>query len=140
MGAGGGLNRKPAPAPTRVFYDGACGLCQGAVRFAARRDRAHALRFAPLGGPTFLERVPASRRAGLPDGLVLLDPDGTLWIRAEAVVHLLGRLDGIWPLVGALLTRTPRWLREGVYGLVARHRRRGAACVLGPPADERFEP
>lgn len=138
VGADQGLN--PGPEPTRVFYDGGCGLCTGAVRFAMRRDRARTLRFAPLGGSTFLRVVPAAAREVLPDSLVVLTPEGKALVQSEAVLHLLRRLGAPWPTVAGALARVPVPLRDGVYRLVARLRRRRAACDLVPAWDDRFEP
>nr|WP_279343157.1 DUF393 domain-containing protein [Geothrix paludis] len=128
------------PGPTRVFYDGGCGLCHGAVRFAARRDILGRLRFAPLDGPTFRRTVPVEARRDLPDSLVVLTAEGEVLSRSEAVLHLLGRLGLPWPAVAAALAWVPVPLRDGIYRLVARLRRRQEACALVAPGDDRFEP
>ncbi|WP_243288609.1 thiol-disulfide oxidoreductase DCC family protein [Geothrix terrae] len=130
----------PGPEPTRVFYDGGCGLCHGAVRFAARRDTLRRLRFAPLDGPTFRRTVPAEARRDLPDSLVVLTAEGAVLSRSEAILHLLGRLGSPWPAVVVALAWVPVPLRDGVYRLVARLRRRREACALIAPGDGRFEP
>lgn len=144
MGADQGLSPSsrpdPGPVPTRVFYDGGCGLCHGAVRFAARRDTLGRLRFAPLDGPTFQRTVPAEARRALPDSLVVLTPEGAVLSRSEAILHLLGRLGSPWPAVASVLAWVPVPLRDGVYRLVARLRRRQEACTLVTPGDDRFEP
>ena len=158
MGGGGGLHRggpvgadqglSPSqnpvpglvPGPTRVFYDGGCGLCHGAVRFAARRDILGRLRFAPLDGPTFRRTVPVEARRDLPDSLVVLTAEGAVLSRSEAILHLLGRLGSPWPAVASVLAWVPVPLRDGVYRLVARLRRRQEACTLVTPGDDRFEP
>lgn len=156
MGGGGGLHRggpvgadqglSPSqspgqnPGPTRVFYDGGCGLCQGAVRFAARRDILGRLRFAPLDGPTFRRTVPAEARRDLPDSLVVFTAEGAVLSRSEAILHLLGRLGSPWPAVAGALAWVPDPLRDGIYRLVARLRRRREACALVTPGDDRFEP
>nr|WP_275976584.1 DUF393 domain-containing protein [Geothrix alkalitolerans] len=128
------------PGPTRVFYDGGCGLCQGAVRFAARRDILGHLRFAPLDGPTFRRTVPAEARRDLPDSLVVFTAEGAVLSRSEAILHLLGRLGSPWPAVAGALAWVPDPLRDGIYRLVARLRRRREACALVTPGDDRFEP
>ena len=125
---------------TRLFYDGSCGWCHAAVRVVARWDRSGGIRFAPLDGDTFRRLVPAAARAGLPDSLVVLTPDGTLLTESRAAIHLLGRLGGAWRLCARLLGWVPGPLRNGAYRLVARLRVRKAACGIAHPAqDERFE-
>jgi predicted DCC family thiol-disulfide oxidoreductase YuxK len=133
MGPGQGL--------THLFYDGGCGVCRGAVRFAAKRDVSHLLRFAPLGGATFEQLVPPGLRTGLPDSLVVLTPEGGLLTRSEAVIHLLHRMGPPWRLVGFLLTWTPIHLRDWVYDQVARRRPAGRPCPRGfESSDPRFKP
>ena len=43
-----------------VFFDGHCGFCHGSVLFLLAREPEGEpkLRFAPLGGSTFLKRLP----------------------------------------------------------------------------------
>lgn len=145
MGRRRGLHRGGAVGPdqglTRLFFDGGCGLCSGAARLVARGDREGEIRFAPLGGATFLRCVPESERAGLPDSLVVQTPEGLLLTRTEAVIHLLNRMGPGWRQMGGLLGWTPRLLRDGIYGLAARLRPRRRACARNDLAsDKRFEP
>lgn len=133
--------------PETLFYDGRCGFCHRAVRFAAWADReGQHFRFAPLGGATFRTLVPAERAEQLPDSLVLRRRDGALLLRSDALLHLLGRLGGAWAALGALLRLLPRALRDAVYDQVARRRRSLAgaaedACPVLPEAlRARFDP
>jgi predicted DCC family thiol-disulfide oxidoreductase YuxK len=107
-----------------VFYDGECGFCHESVRFLARRDRAGAFRYAPLGGPTFLALVPAGRRAALPDSLVVRTEGGRVLVRSDAALHCLRRLGGGWRALAALLGAVPCALRDAGYDAFARSRRR----------------
>lgn len=115
-------------------------MCQGTVRFAARRDVQRRFRFAPLGGPTFLRTLPAEVRTGLPDSLVVITAGGRVLLRSEAVLHVLTQLGAPWPALAAGLAWVPVPVRDAVYRLVARLRRRQRACALAAPEDGRFEP
>ncbi len=118
--AGGSL-----PRTERIFYDGHCGLCHRAVRFVIARDpEGRLFRYAPLGGATFAALVPAERRAGLPDSVVVLTEDGRLLIRSDAFVHILRRLGGFWRFVAGIIGVIPRVIRDGVYDFIARVRYR----------------
>ena len=133
MGPGQGL--------THLFYDGGCGACRGAVLFVAKRDGPHPIHFAPLGGETFERLVSSDRRAGLPDSLVVLTPEGGLLTRSGAVIHLLQRMGPIWRLVGVLLTWIPVGPRDWVYDLLARRRPTGRSCPRKFASDDpRFKP
>lgn len=125
---------------TRLFYDGDCGLCRGTARLVARWDRSDDLRFAPLGGRTFLEWIPPAARVDLPDSLVVLTPEGALLTRSDAVIHLLRRMGGGWRLGAAALACLPRGTRDLLYRCLARMRPTNKACG-GPPSvlDGRFE-
>lgn len=115
-----------------LFYDGACGLCHRLVRFVLAEDRAARFRFAPLCGATFDRRIPPSRREGLPDSLVVERADGALLTRSEAVLHVAGRLGGVWRILGALAWIVPRGLRDAAYDRVGAMRRRLFAAPHGP--------
>jgi predicted DCC family thiol-disulfide oxidoreductase YuxK len=129
-----------------VFYDGACGLCHRTVRFAIARDRdGRHFRFAALDSQAFRRLVPEARRAGLPDSIVVLTPDGRLLTRSAAVIHMLERLGGPWRLTGRVLALVPRGLRDLGYDGIARVRHRlfrrpTDACPVTPPElRSRFE-
>jgi len=126
---------REASSPDLLFFDGDCGLCHGLVGFVARRNPV--CRFAPLGGATFLRRIPAGDRYGLPDSVILLQGDRVL-LRSEAVLRLLASLGPGWRLLAALGRMVPRAWRDRLYNGVARLRRRfgrppSGACRLGAP-------
>jgi predicted DCC family thiol-disulfide oxidoreductase YuxK len=129
-----------------LFYDGHCGLCHGAVKFVLRHDREGRLRFAPLQGETFQERVSSDRRTGLPDSVVVLTAKGDLFVRSDAFLHIFLQLGGGWRMLAKALGIVPRAIRDAVYNFVARIRyrifgRRDDLCPLVPAAlRERFLP
>lgn len=134
------MTRATAPV---LLYDGSCGFCQASVQFVLRHERRATLRFAPLQGD-----LGAALRARHPvldgvDSVVWVeDPGGPherLLLRSDAALRVAGYLGGWWRLVAAAAV-LPRFLRDGVYRLVARHRHRilrgGEACEL-PAPDQR---
>lgn len=131
------LPPRPPRHPEMLFFDGGCGLCHRAVRFALAEDRLAGLRFAPLQGEAFRAAVPPQQRGLLPDSLVLQTEDGILLTRSEAVVRMLLRFGGVWRLLGRLLQAVPTATRDAAYDLVARLRHRlfarpAGACPLIP--------
>ncbi|MBI5365176.1 MAG: DUF393 domain-containing protein [Planctomycetes bacterium] len=130
----------------RLYYDGACGLCQRAVRFVLAEDpEGRRFRFAPLQGATFARAVDAATRATLPDSVVVVAADGRVLARSAAVVHVLQRLGGLWRVLGTLLALVPRPWRDHGYDALARTRKRLFAapkelCPLGPKhVTDRFD-
>ncbi|MEN6605639.1 MAG: DUF393 domain-containing protein [Bryobacteraceae bacterium] len=132
--------------PDTIFYDGGCGLCHWFVRAVILRDRRRVFRFAPLEGATFDRIVPRDERAGLPDSVVVRTTDGRLLIRSAAVLHVLGQLGRCWRVFAGMLRAVPASLRDAVYNVIARTRRRlwrtpSTACPLLPrDLLSRFDP
>jgi predicted DCC family thiol-disulfide oxidoreductase YuxK len=130
-----------------LFYDGHCALCHRSVLFVLKHDRSgNAFRFAPLQGPTFQARVPADRRAGLPDSIIVLTEQGSLLVRSNAFLHILRRLGGAWKTLGGVLAVIPRPVRDAVYDFIARVRdrvfgtRQDWCPVVPPDLRARFDP
>lgn len=123
----------------RLFYDGSCALCQGAVRFLLAEDaEGRRFRFAPRDSEVFRIQVSAERQRSLPDSLVVVTADGRLLTRSAGVLHLLERLGGLWRVLATAARLVPRPLRDAVYNLVARTRyrifgRKEDVCPLLPP-------
>lgn len=103
------------------------------------RDRTGtAFRFAPLGGPAFEAAVPAARRTGQPDSLIVQRADGALLTRWAAVLHVLARLGGPWRVAAAAGRLLPPAIGDRLYDAVVRRRHRLFAapatdCPLVPP-------
>jgi len=120
-----------------VLFDGVCHLCEGAVRFAIRRDPGARLRFAPLQSP--LGRALLARHGLDPDALdavVLVDGDGAHQ-RSTAALRIAAGLRAPWRWLAPPLLLVPRGLRDAVYGWVARRRHRWfgrrAECLVPTP-------
>jgi predicted DCC family thiol-disulfide oxidoreductase YuxK len=105
-----------------LFFDGLCGLCNSSVDFVMKRDTRDVFRYAPLQGETAAEHLSDSDRQDL-DSVVLKTRQG-LYRHTSAVVRILWKLPGIWPVVGTLLWLIPRPLRNLGYRIVAKNRYR----------------
>lgn len=127
-----------------MLYDGTCGLCHRSVRWMLAHERDHALRFAPLQGPT--AEALRARWPAIPRELesVVLVEDGRVHLRSKVFLHGARHLRAPWRWAYAL-----RWLPgpllDAGYLLIARVRYRiwGRAdvCDLPSPGDRaRFLP
>ena len=140
---------KPGPDVERdaaiLFYDGGCGVCHLWVRFLLWADPEGDARFAPLGGETFLRRIPAAEREVLPDSLVLVTTDGRVLTRSAAVLALLDGMGGLWRVGGRVAGLAPRPLADALYDGIARIRERlaprpsGACPIVPEPGRSRFD-
>jgi predicted DCC family thiol-disulfide oxidoreductase YuxK len=134
------------PETETIFYDGHCGLCHRTVQFVLKRDSGRTFRFAPLQGTTFEQRVPPALRSSLPDSVVVLTSDGLLLTRSNAILHICGRLGGVWKALAAATAIIPGPIRDAAYDLIARIRysvfgRRSETCpVVTPDLRARFDP
>jgi predicted DCC family thiol-disulfide oxidoreductase YuxK len=105
-----------------LFFDGMCGLCNSSVDFVMKRDTRDVFRYAPLQGETAAEHLSQSDREDL-DSVVLKTRDG-LYRHSSAIVRILWKLPGVWPVLGTLLWVIPRPLRNFGYRVVAKNRYR----------------
>ena len=127
---------------TLVFYDGVCALCNGAVTFLVKRDRAGIFRFAPLQGQLAAEVLPkyAIDPRDLDSIVVLEDWNGAgerVLTRSNAVLSALRSLGGTWATLARIGSVVPAALRDVVYRTVARTRYRTFGkydvCPIPPP-------
>lgn len=102
-----------------VYFDGVCGLCNRFVDFGMRYDRQRRLRFAPIQGETAARRL-RSDLATDPTTIVL-EEDGNLRFRSDAILRIFHHLGGGWRLLG-LFRIIPRPLRDVIYEWIARNR------------------
>ena len=126
-----------------VFFDGQCHLCARSVQFIIRRDRAGKFRFASLQSEAGKTAIQAATTAGNPppDSLILWE-DGQYYTAAAAALRIASQLDGGWKLLAGFRI-LPRFLRENLYRLVARHRykwfgKRETCWLPRPEWRERF--
>ncbi len=82
--------------PRIVLYDGVCGLCNRSVKFLVKRDRARALRYAPLQGET--AEALRARYPAIPSTLstVVLVDDGKVYLRSKAFLYVARYLTRPW--------------------------------------------
>jgi predicted DCC family thiol-disulfide oxidoreductase YuxK len=125
-----------------VFFDGVCGLCNFFVDFLIPKDPNAKLRFAALQSDFALTNLPEDYRklneAGEFESVVFWDGE-RFWERSEAVLEVFRALGGFYVLL-LVLYGVPAFIRDSLYGLVARNRYRWfgkkGQCRI-PNAEER---
>jgi predicted DCC family thiol-disulfide oxidoreductase YuxK len=112
-----------AEHPYIIFFDGVCNFCDSSVQFIIARDPSHKFRYASLQSDT---GQTALRHYGLPEGeinSVLLIEHGQLHQESDAALRIARQLNGLWPMF-YIFWWLPRFMRDGVYRLIARNRYR----------------
>lgn len=116
-----------------LLYDGACGLCEAAMRFVARRDGQQRFRFVPQHSDEGRALLSRHGLSGDPLRTMVLIEGDCASTRSTAVLRIARRLGGVWRL-GYGLILVPRFLRDWLYDRIAhnRHRFRSvSACGRG---------
>lgn len=101
-----------------VLFDGVCHLCDGAVRFILKRERAAELKFAPLqsdSGKSLLQKY--GYTPNYLNGLILIE-NNRAHDRSSACLRIAGKLSFPWNLLFPLLL-IPKPLRDLIYGIIA---------------------
>ncbi len=125
-----------------LVYDGDCGFCARSVQFVLRHDRRGTLQFAARdgrAGRALRERHPDFRGV---ESLLWVERRGdreVVYAYSDAVLQTAQYLGGVYGLLAAVGGFVPRALRDPVYNLVARVRKRlfgGASACRLPSPDE----
>ncbi|MGD6817385.1 thiol-disulfide oxidoreductase DCC family protein [Metabacillus sp. 84] len=125
-----------------VLFDGVCNLCEGAVIFLIKRDKAAVLKFASLQSHTGQMLL---SQHGLDkdhfDSFILAE-GGQLYLKSKAALKTAGYLPLPWRLL-RLFTAVPRPVRDAIYTLIARNRyrwfgRKESCMIPSPSLKERF--
>lgn len=126
-----------------LLFDGSCGFCARSVQFVlAHEGSERTLRFASLQSPTGVDAKRRHRELDAVDSVIWLETSEQgerVFVRSDAALMVLRYLGGAWSLLGALGMIVPRFVRDPIYDLVARHRHElvaGASCLL-PTPDQR---
>lgn len=106
-----------------VLFDGVCNFCNGAVQFIIRHDPQAVFRFAAY-------QSAAGNELALRHGI---DPQkletfavvvgDKAFVRSDAALVTAANLGGLWRLA-AVFKLVPRFLRDAVYGVIAKNRYR----------------
>ena len=121
-----------------ILFDGVCIFCSRWVHFVAARDKPARFRFTAIQSPYGARLADAlGIDAGDPDTNAVIH-GGVAYFKSDGALTVLSCLPG-WGWVRVLFT-VPRFIRNGVYNLVAKNRYRifgkYDACIV-PDAELR---
>ena len=104
-----------------ILFDGECTFCSFWVKFVLKRDKQDQFRFASLqsmAGIYYTDKHDVDEKV---DSVVLIDRDGTAFIKTNAVFEILYNLGGLGKFFYGLKL-FPRFIRDFFYDIIARLR------------------
>ncbi len=126
-----------------IIFDGECGFCSRDVDFVLRHDKQGLFRFTPAQSPlgTALMRHYDFRTDDYETSLLI--EAGVAHIYSDSVLRVVELLGGMMGMTATAMRLVPRFIRDGVYRLVARNRmkiagRRQTCRAPTPEERERF--
>ena len=125
-----------------IFFDGVCNLCNAAVQFILKHDKAGRFKLAALQSAAAAELLESHRlETDAVDSILLLE-NGKVYTRSTAALRIARRLSGGWRFL-YIFIMVPAFLRDFVYKLIARNRyriwgARDSCMVPGPGVQDRF--
>lgn len=99
-----------------LHYDGDCGVCHTAVRFALAEVPEQALKFRPMQRDEAFDAAQVKTWE-------LTTEQGETYTKTSAFARLLQASGGLSRVLGSGLLCIPSAIRDGAYNLMARHRR-----------------
>lgn len=125
-----------------ILFDGVCNLCNNTVQFILKRDKKEQFRFGSLQGNAGQQLLQRFHLPTTDFGSFVLVEGDRFYTRSTAVLRMLKRLGGGWSLLYSFII-VPKFIRDGVYNLVARNRykwfgKREECMVPKPELKARF--
>ena len=110
--------------PTIVLFDGVCNLCNSAVAFFIRHDKKAYLQFSSLQSNYAQQLLQNAHLKGGPLKTIVLLEKNKLFIKSDAALKIVSRLNGLYPpaVYIYICTKTPPELDQ--YDVIARNRYR----------------
>ncbi|MCA0231139.1 MAG: thiol-disulfide oxidoreductase DCC family protein [Bacteroidetes bacterium] len=120
-----------------IFFDGVCNFCNASVNFIIDHDSTRRYRFASLQSELGQKTLQENGYSTIELNTILLLRSGKLYQKSTAALEIARYLKGWSWLYGFILL--PRFIRDAVYGLVARNRYRifgkSESCRIPTPEE-----
>lgn len=125
-----------------IFFDGVCNLCNAAVQFILKHDKAAVFKLAALQSDAARQLLADQPVNAAASNSILLLEDGRVYSRSTAALRIAKRLSGAWRLLYVFII-VPAFFRDFLYDLVARNRYRvwgkqDSCMIPAPELQERF--
>jgi len=103
-----------------ILFDGVCNLCNNTVTFLIKYDKNNILKFA--ANQTIAGKNIISQNSILNEGKsVVFIKDGNVFYKSDAIIEIATLING-WPHIFKYARFFPKFLRDGLYNLIAKNR------------------
>ncbi len=120
-----------------VVFDGVCNLCNSSVNWIIDHDKRNQFLFSSLQSGYGKEVVRKFNIVGDYLNTFILVEDEKIYLRSTAALRVLKHIGGIYTLGYAFII-VPRFIRDGIYDIIARNRYRWfgrqESCRIPTPA------
>ncbi len=103
-----------------ILFDGVCNLCNNTVSFLIKHDKNNTFKFAASqtnAGENIIRQYTILNEGKS----VIFIKDGIVFYKSDAVIEIAKQIKG-WPHIFKYASLFPKFLREGVYNLIAKNR------------------
>lgn len=109
------------PSHPLIVFDGVCVLCNRTVDFIICNDRRKLFRFAQIQLEAGTANAIGLNAGNAPTTSVYLIEGDKTYMKSTAVLRILRLLGGFWSTLYVFIL-VPRFMRDGIYNFIARHR------------------
>ena len=103
-----------------ILFDGVCNLCNNTVSFLIKHDKNKTFKFAASqtnAGENIIRQYNILNEGKS----VIFIKDGIVFYKSDAVIEIAKQIKG-WPHIFKYSSLFPKFLRDGVYNLIAKNR------------------
>jgi len=103
-----------------ILFDGVCNLCNNSVSFLIKHDKNNSFKFAASqtnAGENIIRQYSISNEGKS----VIFIKDGIVFYKSDAVIEIVKLIKG-WPHIFKYASLFPKFLRDGLYNLIAKNR------------------
>ncbi len=106
-----------------VIFDGDCAFCNESVLFILKRSRDHDIFVCSSQSESGEQLIQYHKITDSPEDTLIYIENNKVYVRSNAVLQLCKSLNKLYPLL-FVFKIIPRPLRDAIYNLVAKHRKR----------------
>lgn len=103
-----------------ILFDGVCNLCNHTVRFLIKYDKNNILKFAAsqtIAGANIIRQYSVLNEGKS----VVFIKDEIVFYKSDAIIEIAKLING-WPHLFKYACLFPKFLRDGMYNLIAKNR------------------